>query len=431
MNNSPIRPDYAMAPHKADLLVKLAIGLWLGMALVLTILVATRLPERQSVYPGFAKAAMSWLHGEDIYVPSAHGYRYAPIVAPLLAPLAVMPDRLGGVLWRWANGLVLFGGLIAVCRSAIPFKWVKPACTILFLLVLPDTIANLNTGQPNAMVIGFMLLAVAGVVHRRWTPAAFCLAAATLLKLYPVALAGILILLYPRQLAWRYALFILAGLAVPFMMQRPDYVYHQYDLWYRYIFQENRQDVPVEVWYRDIRLPLKVWFNAEISNYAYRIIEAACGLAMAVVCWMLQRRKLDERRLLGIVVGWAVVWMTLIGPATETLTYLILIPSLSWALIEVWGVRFGAAATGSPSQVASPLVSLSDTQHTLLRVLVSSAYLLLLSIHVSSWFGGRAYKTLGPGPLAAGLYGIYLLLITVFLLRKGASESPEAGKKLA
>ena len=44
----------------------------------------------------------------------------------------------------------------------------------------------------------------------------------------------------------------------------------------------------------------------------------------------------DQRELLTAVVALAACWMMLLGPATESCTYILLAPTLAWAVLESW-----------------------------------------------------------------------------------------------
>ena len=78
-----------------------------------------------SVYPVFAKAGRDWLAGEDLYRDRQHPYRYSPCVAAALAPLSLLPDWAGGVLWRLLNAGALLAGL-AVWVRVVPSTATPP-----------------------------------------------------------------------------------------------------------------------------------------------------------------------------------------------------------------------------------------------------------------------------------------------------------------
>jgi hypothetical protein len=85
--------------------------------------------------------------------------------------------------------------------------------------------------------------------------------------------------------------------------------------------------------------------------------------------------------------------MTVFGPATESCTYILLGPSLAWALVEAW----------------------QDQKPLLTRVWLAGAYGLLVATSMSCWFpSGARLQSLGLQPLA-GLMFLTRLLVTSFL----------------
>src|SRR5438477_4221834 len=79
---------------------KWAVTVWLLVAVV----IAGRLliwPNKSAgVYPIFAEAAQNWWAGADLYYWNCQPgrldhFRYSPLVAAALSPLAAVPDRVG------------------------------------------------------------------------------------------------------------------------------------------------------------------------------------------------------------------------------------------------------------------------------------------------------------------------------------------------
>src|SRR5207245_2728250 len=124
---------------------KAAVLLW-SIATVAVMLRLCLTPSYQGVYPIFAGAGRSWDAGLDLYQKQAglDHYRYSPLVAALFAPLASLPDQLGGILWRSVNLLALVIGLGCFCREVVTAS-LKPAQRgVLFMLVLPLAVGNLH-----------------------------------------------------------------------------------------------------------------------------------------------------------------------------------------------------------------------------------------------------------------------------------------------
>src|SRR5262249_8060013 len=147
-------------------------------------------------------------------------YRYSPLVTVLFVPFSLLPDALGGVLWRLLNAAVYLGGMAWWARVGLPGRLTRHQRAVLFLLTVPLAGGRLNNGQSHALVIGLLFCAVAGVNTGRWSLAALCAALAALLKVYPVAVALLLAVAAPRRFGGRFGAALALGLALPFLFQQ-------------------------------------------------------------------------------------------------------------------------------------------------------------------------------------------------------------------
>jgi hypothetical protein len=346
-------------------------------------------PHRGTVYPIYAEAGRHWLNGAALYQPTdgLDEYRYSPLAAACLVPFAVLPDGLGGLLWRLAGAAAFCGGLAWWGRAVLPPSLTTRGWALLFLLPAPLTFGNIHNGQANVLILGMLLLAVAAAARERFNVAAVCLAVAVFFKLYPIAVGLLLAALYPRRLAPRLAIAIGIGLLLPFLLQRPGYVTAQYAAWVEQLARDDRQLRPREFWYRDVRL---LWglCAAPMSHRAYQLAQAAGGAAAAVACLWARRAGLASPRLLELLLGLGCCWMTALGPATESASYILLGPTTAWLLLAGGADR--------------------------LRALWLTAYVVLVASQAASvlpggW--GRSLQSLGSQPLAAlMLFGGLLVL---------------------
>jgi hypothetical protein len=99
-------------------------GKWINAAnLAWTILAgalavhAILFPDSHSVYPIYSSASRSWLAGQDMYVVVADYYRCSPLFAIALTPFALLPDCLGGALWKAFN-LAIY--VLPICGLGSP-----------------------------------------------------------------------------------------------------------------------------------------------------------------------------------------------------------------------------------------------------------------------------------------------------------------------
>jgi hypothetical protein len=161
----------------------------------------------------YANAARDWLAGRGFYesyqLAGPYDIRSGDILYPppmllVFAPLAVLPDPLGAVLY-YAIPLGITIAAVAWLRPSV-VGW--PA--ILFCLWWPTTIVVIAGGNPGIWVMAFMAL---GCVSRPLSVLVF-------LKptLAPFALFG------ANRRSWWVALAVLAAVSVAFLPLWPDFV---------------------------------------------------------------------------------------------------------------------------------------------------------------------------------------------------------------
>jgi hypothetical protein len=309
-------------------------------------------PTSHTVYHNYANAGRCWLQGQDAYdierdvkgavVPHMSGYRYAPLVSVLMVPFSVLPDSLGGVLWRLLNYGCFFTAFACFMRQVLPGgdSFGERAQAILWFLLIPLSLGSINNGQANVLLVGLLLGAATAVVQERWNLAAGLLAGACVLKIYPLALALLFMMVYPRQLGWRFALALGFGVAVPFAFQRPGYVLEQYENWYHLLAVDDRRQFPLTQGYRDFYL-LTRYLGASLQPMAYLTVQLVAAAIAAGVCLVGRLRHWPKRHLVNVAFTLGCCWMVVFGPSTESSTFILIAPPLAWAVLEVWQMSRG------------------------------------------------------------------------------------------
>ena len=290
-------------------------------------------PRHAGIYPVYAKAGGDWAAGRGVY-PAADGFdvfRYAPVFAAGFAPLAALPVALGSLVWRVGTvGLVLSAAATWARSGPAGAAAGSRARSAFLILVAPLVAWDMACGQTNAAIGATMLLAATAAGRGRWWRAAAWLAPACLLKLYPVAFALLLVAAHPRPLWWRLPIAVLAGLALPFLLQRPAYVAGQYADWARTVLADDgRQGWAVGMSYRDVRMVFRVW-GEPLAPGAFLALQLGGAAAAAASCCF---GAAGGRRWRAVGLGGA--WMTVLGPATEGVTYAIAGPALAWGVVAV------------------------------------------------------------------------------------------------
>jgi alpha-1,2-mannosyltransferase len=282
----------------------------------------------------FRLAGLQWTRGEDLYT-NWRGFVYSPTVAAFFAPFAYLPPSVGIVLWQLLNAAALLGGLVALLQTISPGD-VRRHVGIICLLLLPLALGNLDIGHSNPLTIGLLMLAVAAAGVQRWNCAALCVAMATSLKIYPLAIGLLICVVAPRPFGWRLLVALLLLTVAPFLFQHWPYVVEQYRTWISTRSADNRLNYPIKY------APLDLWFllhwvgHSSFPPSLYKLLQLASGGAIALFCAWGKRKRWAVERLLTSLFCLALIWMILLGPATEAYTYVLLAPALILVLVHVF-----------------------------------------------------------------------------------------------
>jgi len=315
-----------------------AVIVWSIILLVICIRVSIS-PRAHSVFPIFSIAGHHWFTGEELYYPhffdpDLDNFRYSPLAAVLFVPWNVLSDQAAGVLWRLVSVGLYLGAMAWWAQTVLPVCLNRSQQAFLFLLAAPLSIGCLNNGQSNVILIAVLLGGTAAVQAGRWNLAAGCVAMATLFKIYPGVLGLLLALVFPRKFAVRFLLAIAVGLALPFLLQRPDYVARQYAHWWGLLLADHRQDRPVSnLVSRDLWLAIRL-VPIPMSSWGYRLIQLLLAGGVALMSLAGRFANWPQRSLLTMIFALAGCWMVMCGPATESCTYILLAPVLAWAVLD-------------------------------------------------------------------------------------------------
>jgi hypothetical protein len=196
-------------------------------------------------------------------------------------------------------------------------------------------------------MLGCALLSLAAVVEGRWNLAAGLLALATFIKGYPLALALLLIALYPRRFALRFGAALGLGLLLPFLTQWPSVVADQYRNWFVHLCDST------EIMRERLRSldHLLLLAGRPLTPRQFLALGFIVGVAVLGLSWLVAWRTADTRRRLTLVSLLYWVWVVLCGPATESCTYVVMGPGIGWTLIDAfrqparWGARLWLIAS--------------------------------------------------------------------------------------
>ncbi len=328
-----------LAPFRLDAANRwrtLAILGWLTVCVVIIGIFLAK-PDKVTGFAPYLRGAGRWLEGLDIYSTKPNkGFVYSPLAAVFFSPFTFVHPAVANVVWRLLSAACLLGGLWSMLRFG-PFDRIPARFHgLVYLLLLPLSLSNLDSGQANPIVIGLLMAGLAAACTGHWTLAALAVAGAVHWKIYPLVAGMLLILVAPRQFAWRFVLALALMAALPFLFQKPAYVAEQYREWASTRLADNRLNYGIEI------APLDLWFllvrvaGLPLTELAYNLIRATTGAGIAAFCLIGHLRAWPNERLLGGLFAFVCAWMVLLGPASEWLTYLLLAPAAALAVVDVF-----------------------------------------------------------------------------------------------
>ena len=288
--------------------------------------------RHRGCYDIYPQAGSHWLRSEGLFnredADKLMDYRYHPLVAVGCVPLTVLPDPLGSAVLRVVNFAFLFVGLFwwgsKILRGGAPQRFAQ-----WFLLIALAGGSSLFDVQLTLFTTGLLLIAMAAIAEERWNLAALALGVAICCKAYPISLALLLGMLYPRHFVPRMVAVLLLLSALPFAAQTAPYVVEQYENWLRVGLHQTYIDGA----FQDVMHLLQRWVMPMRRN-EYTLFSMLVGAAIALAT-LLQRRRVAPEVLLESVFGMCCAWMMAFGPATEATTYVMLAPMAALAVVRI------------------------------------------------------------------------------------------------
>jgi hypothetical protein len=331
-----------LSPCHLVLVIWVLFGVAIGIRTILR-------PASHTVFPVFAASAEHWWADQSLYeaYPGLDQFRYPPVFAIAVTPLARLGLCGGGILWSWL-GLAVYGwGVWRFGRAILSGPWTRTRWAVFLALALLGAARGAWNAQSNLLVVGLALLGAAELVCQRWWAAAFLLAGSVAAKLTPLPLALLLCALWPGKLSGRFLLALLPFALCPFLTRPPEIVLEQYVSLGHHLTESSNLRWPG---FRDAwtlwAVARQQWtgtletfsVSAPLDGAWYRWVQMGAGLVTFLWCALLRWRGAQRADLAKWTVGLGCAWLMLFGPAVEHASYAFLAPCLAGAFVErnIW-----------------------------------------------------------------------------------------------
>jgi len=314
-----------------------ALAIWALVGVIVFTIVAID-PMGRSATKEYQNASTRWWQEKNIY-KGKNNYLYLPQWAMLYTPFNVLPRPVGEPLWRLVGLGTLAFALWSGARHLAPKK-AGAIFLVASALILPCSLASARNGQVNMPLAGLYLLVAIALARERWHLTAILLAVTLALK--PISIVPILLCgaLYPR-LILPLILWLAVMFGAAWLHPDPQFVTGQYRAFFDKLI--NSAANPGGHTWSDYAGMLKS-FGLTLPdriNFLIRTVFAALTLGL---CFLALRTSDALRRALTIML-FAVIYLMLFNPRTETNSYVI--PGIFIALLAAWEglIRKNFAAT--------------------------------------------------------------------------------------
>ncbi len=316
---------------------RLALGTWLALAIIIAVKTIQN-PDNHSIYTVLHRSTSAWWGGVNVYDRNvfADDYRYGPVFSLAFSPFICLPYTVGALLWALLNVGIAYWAIRALAERIFPGGKSPFARDLLLVASIFPSAHCLYSSQTNLLVFAFVAFAAIAVVDGRWWLAAALLAIPIHIKVWPIAAALLMTACWPRRLAWRLPIALVAIAALPLLVGSPAWVTHQYVDWYRYLVgpAQSRHT------YRDA---WTIWelISAPVNPLYYAMMQlSAAAVALGLCLWQARRAKSTQDALLFILASWT-TWQLVFGPGTERNTFALIAPLAGWALATAFLERRG------------------------------------------------------------------------------------------
>ena len=317
---------------------KIALAAW-AVFIALAVNACVHPSQHTNYSPCFESGCKAWWNGENMYdhhvVPS--DFRYGPLFAVALTPLAMLPTWLGGLLWNWLNLGLFFWAVHALARRVLPCRWTLQREAAFLLLTLAGSARTIWSAQSNPLIFAAVAAAAIAILDRRWWLSAVLLAAPVHIKVWPLAAALLLIACWPRQLGWRFAVALVVLAAVPLLTKPLPVVLARYHDWYTAM---SGPMLEIRHQYRDA---WTIWelIAKPVDLTAYLVLQLSTAIGTLSLClWQKERLRSTAKLLCFVLCVWT-AWQLVFGPATERNTFGLIAPFTAWAAVVAVAERHG------------------------------------------------------------------------------------------
>ena len=307
----------------------LIVILWFGLAFLGAITEISR--GNYNNFLIFRNVFYHLVHQQPLYIEYPAEYfdvnLYGPVFSLMIAPFAVLPVKLGALLWAMAGA-----GAIFYAIRQLPLE--KLQQNIILLLCSQELLGASGWFQLNQFILAGILLTFAFTIRGKDYLATFCIILGTLTKFYGiVGLAFFFFSSHPKRFIaglflWSVVLFLL-----PMAISTPAYIVQSYQEWFAALVHKNEINQADLRSFQDISAGGFIKRLFKVPQLNDLLVLASGALLFALQYLRLKDRHHPNYRL--YLLCSVLLFPVLFSSSSESPTYIIAIPAICiWYVIQ-------------------------------------------------------------------------------------------------
>lgn len=322
-----------------------AVVVWAVFISYLAVRIITFGGER-STYPLFLQGGINWREGLSIYYDACQNFQYYPGFAVLMSLFTFLPspEIFGALLWSAIN---VGAFLLAARVFARTFIATENLRAIFFLALLPLALDGLLCQQSNPLIAATLMYGTVLIAQKKFTTAMIFLVFGGIIKIAPLSVSLLLVIVFFRQLGWRFPRILMYFLLLPLLLNDAPYVINCYREWWEVLLHEENG---MRWFYRDFWTLWEYFSTGAVVTVAmtesakeylkyYRVLQLAVAGFLAIYCAYYRyfaRITWSANNAAVVAFTAGVWWLMLFGPSTELATIAIPAPAIAWGLLNAY-----------------------------------------------------------------------------------------------
>ena len=302
----------------------LALLLWFGLSFIAVMIELFR--HDLNNYKVFKHVYIHTVQQVNLYIEYPLQYvdvnLYGPFFSMVIAPFALLPDKLGVFFWVMANAAFLFFAI-----SKLPVS--KTAQTIILILSAHELMNSSSWLQINPSIAACLILAFCYLNKGKDLWAAFFILFATFIKIYGIV--GLAFFFFSkRPLRFIFWMFVwsIVFFVLPMLISSPQFILQSYVDWKNGLMVKAAKNIRLDIQndYQDISV---MGMIRRIFNYPQLndTIVLGFGLLLFAMQYLRYRYFKDLRYWLYILCS-TLIFTVIFSNGSESPTYIIAFPAV-------------------------------------------------------------------------------------------------------